>query len=61
MLVSKPIPGGGAPFGIDLEAGVAKIVVRRPAPEPEPAGAEVGADPADPAELDPDEDGQPAS
>ena len=35
MLVSKPTHGGGAPLGIDLEAGIAKITVRRPAPEPE--------------------------
>ena len=34
MLVSKPTHGGGSPLGIDLEAGVAKITVRRPAPEP---------------------------
>ena len=34
MLVSKPTHGGGAPLGIDLEAGIAKITVRRPAPEP---------------------------
>lgn len=39
MLVSKPTHGGGAPLGIDLEAGVAKITVRRPAPEPEPDAA----------------------
>ena len=37
MLVSKPTHGGGSPLGIDLEAGIAKITVRRPAPE---AGAE---------------------
>ena len=40
MLVSKPTHGGGAPLGIDLEAGVAKIVVRRPPPEPEQAPAD---------------------
>jgi hypothetical protein len=33
MLVSKPTHGGGSPLGIDLEAGIAKITVRRPAPE----------------------------
>jgi hypothetical protein len=32
MLTSKPTHGGGAPFGVDLDAGVAKITVRRPAP-----------------------------
>lgn len=31
MLTSRPTHGGGAPFGIDLEAGVARITVRRPA------------------------------
>jgi hypothetical protein len=36
MLVSKPTHGGGSPLGIDLEAGIAKITVRRPAPEAEP-------------------------
>jgi len=35
MLVSKPTHGGGSPLGIDLEAGIAKITVRRPAPEAE--------------------------
>ena len=43
MLVSKPTHGGGSPFGIDLEAGIAKITVTRPAPEPE---AELAADEA---------------
>lgn len=43
MLVSKPTHGGGAPLGIDLDAGVAKIrIPSRPAPaaEPEPTDAE---------------------
>jgi hypothetical protein len=31
MLTSRPTHGGGAPFGIDLDAGIAKITVRRPA------------------------------
>jgi len=31
MLVSKPTHGGGAPLGIDLDAGVAKIKLTRPA------------------------------
>ena len=30
MLTSRPTHGGGAPSGIDLEAGIAKITVRRP-------------------------------
>lgn len=64
MLVSKPTHGGGSPLGIDLEAGVAKITVRRPASEPvDPAaGDPADASPAtgsgtapDPAE-DPTED-----
>lgn len=40
MLVSKPTHGGGAPLGIDLDAGIAKIRIpaRAAAPiEPEPA------------------------
>lgn len=36
MLVSKPTHGGGAPLGIDLDAGVAKIKLTRPAPPAEP-------------------------
>ena len=52
MLVSKPTHGGGAPLGIDLEAGIAKITVRRPAADPEPEQA-----PADDPVLDsPDPD-----
>ena len=39
MLVSKPTHGGGAPLGIDLEAGIAKITVRRPAADPQPEQA----------------------
>ncbi len=50
MQVSKPTPGGGAPFGIDLEAGVAKITLRRPPAAPEQVDASL----ADPASLDPD-------
>ena len=30
MLVIRPSHGGGPPLGIDLEAGTASIVVRRP-------------------------------
>ncbi|GAA1426282.1 hypothetical protein GCM10009616_00420 [Microlunatus lacustris] len=57
MLVSKPTHGGGSPFGIDLEAGIAKITVRRPAPEVEPAD-EATAEPGQPeaADGDPSED-----
>ena len=30
MLVSKPTHGGGAPLGIDLDGGTAKISIARP-------------------------------
>ncbi len=43
MLVSKPTHGGGAPLGIDLAAGVAKIrIPAKPVVEPteEPADPE---------------------
>jgi len=41
MLTSRPTHGGGAPFGIDLDAGIAKITVRRPAtPPPAPDEAD---------------------
>lgn len=45
MLVSKPTHGGGAPLGIDLEAGTAKIKIPRRSAAPsggsdEPAGAD---------------------
>ena len=60
MLVSKPTHGGGAPLGIDLDAGVAKIKLTRPAPPAEPAQepAEAAAPgPVEPTELtDHDED-----
>ena len=36
MLTSRPTHGGGAPFGVDLDAGIAKITVRRPAAAAEP-------------------------
>lgn len=61
MLVSKPTHGGGAPLGIDLEAGVATIrIPARPVPaaapdEKEPA-AEAG---SDAAEARSDGDGPP--
>ena len=34
MLVSKPTHGGGAPLGIDLDAGVATIKIARPTQAP---------------------------
>jgi hypothetical protein len=45
MLVSKPTHGGGAPLGIDLEAGIATIKIARPAP-----AASTEDPPADPEE-----------
>jgi Family of unknown function (DUF6191) len=48
MLVSKPTHGGGAPLGIDLDAGTAKITIKPgvradapPAAEPAAEGDEV--------------------
>jgi hypothetical protein len=39
MLVSKPTHGGGAPLGIDLDAGTAKITIRPKTPDlPAPDG-----------------------
>ena len=35
MLVSKPTHGGGAPLGIDLDGGTARISIRRPPPASE--------------------------
>lgn len=60
MLVSKPTHGGGAPLGIDLEAGIATIKIARPAPstaaEDPPADAEQAAsEPAQPAADPPDQ------
>ena len=40
MLVSKPTHGGGAPLGIDLEGGTAKISITRPAAAPEEESAD---------------------
>ena len=57
MLSSRPTHGGGAPLGIDLEAGIAKITVRRPAPTAEPAS-----EPTDPTlETSADADAHAAS
>lgn len=54
MLVSKPTHGGGSPLGIDLEAGIAKITVRRPAPE-----VDAEPDREDPAAVQPGTAGEP--
>jgi len=70
MLVSKPTHGGGAPLGIDLDAGVAKIKLTRPAPpaeaveEPAAVGEttdEHGSTPADAAEAAARRDSSPES
>jgi hypothetical protein len=42
MLTSRPTHGGGAPFGVDLDAGIAKITVRRPTPAAEPSTEDDG-------------------
>ncbi len=57
MSLSRPVPGGGAPFGIDLEAGVATIIIKSPQPaDPEePVG-----EPAGPGEDDQDTDDRPS-
>jgi hypothetical protein len=63
MLVSKPTHGGGAPLGIDLEAGIATIRIARPAPaaaDDPPADAEqVPAEPAEPAQPTEERPDQP--
>ena len=46
MLTSRPTHGGGAPFGIDLDAGIARITVPRPA---SPAAAVAAEPPAEEA------------
>lgn len=59
MLVSKPTYGGGAPLGIDLDGGVAKIRIKaKPPAEPDEAdGATAVVDPEPRAEAaDPDSD-----
>ena len=53
MLTSRPTHGGGAPLGIDLEAGIAKITVRRPPPE-----ADAEPDREDPAAVQPGTSGE---
>lgn len=63
MLTSRPTHGGGAPLGIDLEAGIAKITVRRPAPTDEPTpepGDTAGKTPSD-ADAPPTGDESPTS
>lgn len=55
MLVSKPTHGGGAPLGIDLEAGIAKIKIPSRAASP----AEPDPSPEDPVAADPEPVAQP--
>lgn len=40
MLVVRPSHGGGAPLGIDLDAGKATIAVTPPQPEPDEPDAQ---------------------
>ena len=40
MLVVRPSHGGGAPMGIDLDAGKATIAVTPPQPEPDEPDAQ---------------------
>ena len=57
MLVSKPTYGGGAPLGIDLDGGVAKIRIKaKPPAEPvEPDEATAAEEPGPAAKsADPD-------
>ena len=61
MLTSRPTHGGGAPLGIDLEAGIAKITVRRPAStdEPTPAPADAAVETPSDADASPTGDESP--
>ena len=51
MLVSKPTHGGGAPLGIDLDAGTAKITIR---PKLSPDLPEASDEPPDSNQITPD-------
>ena len=51
MLVSKPTHGGGAPLGIDLDAGTAKITIR---PKASPGIHEAPDGPPDGDQITPD-------
>jgi hypothetical protein len=44
MLVSKPTHGGGAPLGIDLDAGTAKITIKPKVRPDAPPAADAAAD-----------------
>jgi hypothetical protein len=60
MLTSRPIHGGGAPFGVDLDAGIAKITVRRPTPAAPPV-ADANDQPADVVDETPEASERPQS
>jgi hypothetical protein len=45
MLVSKPTHGGGAPLGIDLDGGTAKITITPRTPVPTPPVVDPMTDP----------------
>ena len=49
-MVVRPTHGGGAPLGIDLDAGTARIVLPAPAAPPAPAPAVVEGDALEPTE-----------
>jgi hypothetical protein len=51
MLVSKPTHGGGAPLGIDLDAGTAKITI---SPKPSRNLPEALDEPTDSDQINPD-------
>ena len=59
MLVSKPTHGGGAPLGIDLDGGTAKISIKPRAAdsqEPDPTDDEASVQPAvSEADTEPDQ------
>jgi hypothetical protein len=57
MLVSKPTHGGGAPLGIDLDAGTAKITIRPKANPDAPPAADAVVDGGEITPDPPSEDG----
>jgi hypothetical protein len=66
MLVSKPTHGGGAPLGIDLDAGTAKITIRPKASTDlrdasDADGDQIPPDPPSAADVDPVEQRRLAS
>jgi hypothetical protein len=57
MLVSKPTHGGGAPLGIDLDAGTAKITIKPKVRPDAPPAAAAAADSDEVTAEVPSEDG----